>query len=102
MWPLDLKSTCFIACLSSLRDTTTTTTTNTTTTTTTTNTTYFAVANKTDQPKLTWAGPNHSPICQILIATQHFSSSSEKNHLVKGWGVGQNCSTTIGTRALAW
>ena len=98
MWPLDLKSTCFIACLSSLRDTTTTTNTNTTT-----NATYFAVANKTDQPKLTWAGPNHSPICQILIATQHFSSSWDKtNHLIKGWGVGQNCSTTIGTRALAW
>ena len=45
MWPLDLKSTCFIACLSSLRDTTTTTTNNTNTT---TNATYFAVANKTD------------------------------------------------------
>ena len=97
MWPLDLKSTYFIACLSSLRDITTTTTT------TNTNTTYFAVANKTDQPKLTWAGPNHSPIYQILIATQHFSSSWAKtNHLVKGWGVDQNCSTAIGTRALAW
>jgi len=47
MWPLDLKITCFIACLSSLRDTTTTTTT-TTNTNTTTNATYFAVANKTD------------------------------------------------------
>ena len=55
MWPLDLRSTCFIACLSSLRETTTIN--NTTTT-----TTYFAVANKTDQPKLTWNGPNHSPI----------------------------------------
>ena len=79
MWPLDLKSTCFIACSSSLRDTTTTTT-------NTTNTTYFAVANKTDYTKLTWAGPNHSPICQILIATQHFSSSWDKKSFGKRVG----------------
>ena len=42
---------------------TTTTTTTSTTTTTNTTTTCFALANKTDQLKLTWAGPNHSPIC---------------------------------------